>query len=904
MSRWDGEWRGYRGGQNTPLIVMNLDDLTETLIPNDERSTDTQPLWMGGRVYFVSDRGDLIHNVWSFDPTDRSVERVTSFDTDVKSLRAGADALVIERDGWIYTVDPHSGQAARVDVTVRGDFPWAQARWEDVSGDIAASALSPTGKRVVVQARGEVFTIPVEYGDPRNLTRSPASADRTPIWSPDGASVAWFTDEGEGYRLRIGAQDGMGDVRTIGLGESRIAWTPAWSPDGNHIAFVDERARLRVLNAASESIQTIDVDGDNGGWSELQPTWSPDSRWIAYSKSFANKLRRVMVWSSETGEVHAVTDPMASATTPEWDRGGRHLWFLASTDQALASGWANTSSMGVDPTFGAYVVVLREDDPTPFTLRSDEEPVEEESEEEAEEDSESASGVRIDFDRIDRRILALPMPERAYGDLVAGPDESVFLTESVPNEGTTLHKFTLKAREASPFAQGVGSVSVSADGSAILYRQRGTWTVADASASSGDGAKTLSPTLTARVDPQAEWQQIFDEAWRQNRDFFYDPGHHGADWNAVRSRYRPLVAHVRHRDDLNYVLDQTNGELAVGHSFVFGGDLPETDRSRVGLIGANLVADQGSWQIARIFTTESWNPGLTAPLDQPGMKAREGHYLLAVDGAEVTASDDPYRLFDGTRGQRTVLHVNSRPTMDGAWTETVEPIGSESALRQRAWVEDNRRRVDELSDGKLAYVWVPNTGGAGVVSFNRYYFSQQDKAGAVIDERYNGGGLLDDYMVDLMTRELRAALTNEAEGGEPWRLPAGILGPKVLLINESAGSGGDFFPWVFRHQNAGPLIGKRTWGGLVASCVAYGLMDGGAVTSPCSAVFDPDDSWIAENEGVAPDIEVRNDARSVADGRDAQLERGVREALRLLDAAGGKRDVQPPAFPTPARNRR
>ncbi|MFW5947227.1 MAG: PDZ domain-containing protein, partial [Gemmatimonadota bacterium] len=665
----------------------------------------------------------------------------------------------------------------------------------------------------------------------------------------------------------------------------------------------------RVVDVEAGRVATVDVDGTAQGRGSLDPVWSPDSRWLAYSKSFPNMLHRIMVWPVG-GDPQPISDAMADATSPAWDRDGKHLWFLASTDVALGSGWANTSAMTADPTYGAYVAVLSEEAGAPFPLRSDEEPVEaetgtEEPGEPARDDDDGEDGVvvEIDFERIDRRIVALPMPVRSYADMAAGPAGSVFITERVENQsGATLHKVTLESREPTAFAEGVSSVSVSTDGGKVLYRARGTWTVADAAGSSGDGAPTIrDPELRMRLDPEREWAQIFDEAWRQERDYFYDPGLHGADWDAVYEQYRPLVQHVRHRADLNYLLDMMNGELAVGHSFVFGGDLPATDTARVGLLGADLDARNGRWRIARIYTSESWNPGLEAPLDRPGMRVEEGHYLLAVDGEELTADDDPYRLLDGTADRQTVLHVNDAPTMDGAWTETVQPIRSENGLRQRAWVEDNRRRVDRLSDGRLAYVWVPNTGSPGVVSFNRYFFSQQDREGAVIDERFNGGGLLDDYMVDLMTRKLRAAITNEAPGGEPYRLPAGILGPKVLLINERAGSGGDYFPWVFRHQDAGPLIGRRTWGGLVASSVAYPLVDGGAVTAPTHAVFDPENGWIGENVGVPPDIEVRNDARAVAEGRDPQLERAVREALRLLEAAGGRPDITPPPFSTPAR---
>ena len=413
----------------------------------------------------------------------------------------------------------------------------------------------------------------------------------------------------------------------------------------------------------------------------------------------------------------------------------------------------------------------------------------------------------------------------------------------------------------------------------------------------------LTLNLRMPLDRLAEWKQIFEEAWRYERDYFYDPGMHGRDWQEVWERYAPLIPHLRHRSDLSYILDQMNGELSVGHSFVFGGDFPTVDTDQAGLPGAELSFQNGGWRLTRILTAESWNPGLVAPLDQPGLNVREGDFLVGVDGVPIGPTDDPYRFFDGTAGRQTVLHLNKRPSMDSAWTITIKPVSSESALRQRAWVEDNRRKVDQLSKGRLAYVWVPNTSGQGFVSFNRYYFAQQDKEGAVIDERFNGGGLLDDYMVDLMTRRLRAALTNEVPNGIPLRLPGGILGPKVLLINELAGSGGDFFPWVFRQQKAGPLIGTRTWGGLVKSSVHYALVDGGALTAPDNAVFDPiQKRWIAENEGVAPDIEVRIDAKSAAQGRDPQLEKGVQEALRLLEQEPSPK-VVPPPFSKPADKR-
>ena len=907
VTRWESEWRNYRGGQNTPLTLLDLRTLDETHLPS-ERTVDIQPVWMGETVYFVSDR-DWTANVWAYSPASGALRQVTRFTgSDVKWLSAGPDALAFERDGRLHILNPETGDSRALAVRVRGDFPWAATQWEDVSERVSSVALSATGKRVLMEARGEVFTVPVENGDARNLTRSSGEADRAPIWSPDGASIAWFSDAGGAYALHIGGQDGLAEPRRIAIGESKMAWEPVWSPDGEHIAFADDDVRVRVVDVESGEIQTVGVGGINIERGNMGLAWSPDSRWLAYSKTGANNFRSVLAWSAETGETLTLTDPLADAFAPSWDRDGRHLYFLASTDVALGSGWANTSAMTASPEYAAYVVVLREDDPTPFVPQSDEEPETEEEKGQGEDQppAEAEAGgdeveVMIDAERIDRRTIALPMPVANYAFTLQGPKGSVFIAERPPDSfALTLRKFTLEEREASEFLTGVRQAALSADGQKMVV-DAGGWKVVGTGGAQAGGGESFRPQLRMRLNRQSEWAQIFEEAWRYERDYFYDPDLHGRDWDAVYARYAPLVPHIRHRDDLTYILDQMNGELSVGHSFVFGGDFPDTDvEARVGVLGADLEADRGRWRIARIFTTESWNPGLAAPLDRSGLKVEEGHYLVGVNGEELTARDDPYRLLDGTASVQTVLHINRQPEMDGAWEVVVEPIRSESGLRQRAWVEDNRRRVDELSGGRLAYVWVPNTGDAGAVSFNRYYFAQQDKEGAVIDERFNGGGLLDDYMVDLMTRRLRAAVTNEAPGGAHFRLPAGILGPKVLLINERAGSGGDFFPWVFRQQNAGPLIGKRTWGGLVKSSVHYGLVDGGALTAPDNAVFDPiAGRWIGENEGIAPDIEVELDAKTVAEGRDPQLERGVQEALRLLEEVGTPR-VIPPAYPRPA----
>lgn len=920
MSRWDGEWRAYRGGQNTPLIILDLKTSAETLLPHTN-TTDIQPMYVDDDIYFLSDR-DLVMNIWKYNTQSKSLTQVTKFKgSDVKWLSGDGGSLIYEREGFIYTYDIASKKSKKIDINVVGDFPWSETKIINVTRSSRSASLSPNGKRAIMESRGEIFTVPVEFGDARNITRSSGTADRAPRWSPKGDKIAWFSDEDrKGYALFTASQDGMSNKTKISIGESKMAWNPTWSPDGKYIAFVDDDVRMRVVNLETKKIQTIDVGGNNLERSQIGLNWSPDSQWIAYEKSASNNFRQIYIWSLKDNITRAITDEFADSFSPTWDLNKKQMYFLASTNVALGSGWANTSAMTADPSYAAYVINLDKKDKSPFKPKSDEEEVKSDASTGSATDSEKkdsktkdkktkdsskdnkkeAKPMTVDFEGMSRRTFALDMPSRNYWYMVAGPAGSVFIAEFVPNSrGATLKKYTLKTGKAKDFVSGAGGVSVTANGKHMLARVNGSWKVIKTAGPSGKNGKALKVNLQMKLDRMAEWEQMFEEAYRYERDYFYDPNIHGRDWKAVYKRYAPLVPFIKHRADLNYILDQVNGELSVGHSFVRGGDFPNIDRSQVGMLGANLSVDQNRYRIDRILTTESWNPGLSGPLDAPGLNIKAGYYIVGVNGKEITSNDNIFEHLDGTVGKQTILHINKEAKFKDSWTETVVPIRSENGLRTRTWVEDNRRLVDKLSNGRLGYVWVPNTGGPGYVSFNRYYFAQQDKEGAVIDERFNGGGLLDDYMVDLMTRSLRAGLTNEVPNGKAMTLPAGILGPKVLLINELAGSGGDFFPWVFRQQNAGKLIGMTTWGGLVKSSTHYRLIDGGSLTSPDNAVFDPNKGeWIAENKGVAPDIKVRQDAKSLEQGKDPQLERAVQELLKQLPK---KRTVVPPPFSKPAK---
>lgn len=912
-SSWDEERRNYRGGQNKPIWILDLKSFALDSTPFSN-SKEMDPVWVNDAVYFLSDR-DGVSNVFSYDTKSKQLAQITTFrDFDVKSLDATAGALVFEQAGYVHELDLQSKRTRIVDITATGDFPWMMASWKDVSSRITSLALSATGKRAAVEARGEIFTVPAEKGDVRNLTNTSGAADIAPVWSPDGKTLAYFSDRSGEYQLVIAPQDGLGVRRDIVLPEPSRPYSPSWSPNGRTIAFQDTHFRIWMVDVASGQAKVADTDPYFMADRSIVPVWSPDSRYVAYPKRLKSLFRAIFVYDVQTGAVRQITDGLADATAPAWDAGGTYLWFMASTNFALNSSLLDMSKYDRPETRALYLTVLAKGDASPLLPESDEEAARARGDSAAPTaPAPAVRAVRIDFEGIQQRIIAVTsVAERDYSALRAGPAGSVFFLESVPVTGTaaaasgagsTLHRFQLSVRRAAPFAMGVAQYVVSADGRKLLYRtggaQGGLYLVDADRAVPMAGSGRLAATMRAYVDPREEFTQIFHEGWRNQRNNLYVPNAQGADWPTVKKLYEPLLAHVNHRADLNYLLDNMGAEIAIGHSYVRGGDIPEVPGNTGGLLGADFTVENGRYRVARIYDAESWNPELRAPLAVPGVNVVAGDYVLAINGVELRAPENMYRLLDGTANRQTVLTVNSRPELQGARAVTVMPIANEQGLRTRAWVEHNRRTVDSLSGGKLAYVYLPNTGQPGYTSFNRYYFAQQDRLGVVVDERYNGGGSAADYIVDLLGRDYDGYFNNPVGERYPFTSPAnGIWGPKVMIINEMAGSGGDLMPFMFKRRKLGPLVGARTWGGLVATTDTPNFVDGGSMIAPRFGFFSRDNQFAVENEGVAPDIDVENFPKDVIAGRDPQLERAIQEAMRLLSTWKNDRATKEPTAPT------
>jgi tricorn protease len=934
LSRAFTFWKRYRGGRTTPIWIATLASGQIVKIPRDN-SNDFNPMWIGDKVYFLSDRNGAV-SLFSYDVKTKEVKGlIENHGLDLKSAGAGPDAIVYEQFGALHLYDLKTGKSKPVPVRLSADLAEVRPRFIDVSKRLRSPHISPTGARAVFEARGEIITVPAEKGDPRNLTQSPGVMDRDPVWSPDGKTVAYFSDEAGEYELHIRAQNGVGDVKKIKLGEKPgFYFTPRWSPDGQKIAYVDSHQTIWYIDLEQRKPVRIDKDiyWVFGGSGELTPVWSPDSKWIAYARRLKNFMNAIYFYSIADNKSTLVTDGMSDVRYPAFDKDGKFLYFTASTDSG-PSLQPDIDSITRPVSRSLYVLVLSKKESSPLAPESDDEKDDKKPDEkktgdaartgEGEKKPEPAKpgatpkavAVNIDFDNISQRILALPLPARRYVSLQTGKAGVLYAVEAPgftpggfgggPRPALTVHRFDLKTRKSDVAIGGVSAFEISLNGEKMLYRQADKWYIAAPKPmATGATPPPLAPPaapaagalktegLEIKIEPTAAWRQMYLEAWRIERDFFYDPGYHGLDLEATSRFYQPYLEHISSRRDLNYLFSEMLGELTVGHLGASGGDMPEVKRIQTGLLGADYKLENGRYRFARVYNGENWNPQLKAPLTQPGVNVVAGEYLLAVNGRDLRETDNIYAFFEGAAGKSVALKVGSDSSGAGAREVIVTPVDSETGLRNLAWIEDNRRKVDQMTNGRVAYIYMPDTAFGGHINFNRYFFAQIDKEAAIIDERFNGGGALATDIVEYLKRPLLSYVATRDGEDEPEPQGA-IFGPKVMIINEFAGSGGDAMPWYFKRAGVGKLIGKRTWGGLVGRALAPPLMDDGFVTAPSSHVWNPSGKYDIENQGMPPDIEVELDPLSVRRGHDPQLEKAVEVVLAELQKSPLPRPKRP-----------
>jgi tricorn protease len=924
LSRAFTVWKRYRGGRATPVWIASLADSAIEKVPR-ENSNDFNPIWVGDKVFFLSDRNGAV-SLFAYDLRSKKVSRaIENGGLDLKSASAGPGAIVYEQFGSLNLYDLKSGKTARVPITVNGDMPEVRERYKAVGDSLEIAGLSPNAARVVFEARGEIVTVPAEKGDPRNLTNTTGVMERDPAWSPDGKTIAYFSDESGEYMLHLKPQSGAGETVRIALGDKpSFYFSPRWSPDSKKIAYSDAHLAVWYVDIAAKKPVLVDKDRYYGGTGGF-PCWSPDSKWLAYEKRLPNYMGAIYLYAVDAGKNMQVTDGMSDARFPVFDVEGKYLYFTASTDSGQSL-QPDIHSFSRPVTRSIYLAVLPKDEPSPFAPESDEEKGEEKKTEDGKAGDEKtqekkpveakAVTVKINFDGILQRILAVPMPALNYVGLQAGKTGTLLAIEApavLPGvgdaPGATVHRYDIKARRSEIVAGGVGFFEIARNGEKYLYSQGDRWFIAGLQpmppagapagpppAPSASGPNALATdAIQVRVNPVDEWRQMYREAWRLEREFFYDPNAHGYDLAAAEKKYSPYLDHIVSRRDLNYLFAEMLGGIEVGHLGVGGGDLPEVKRVPAGLLGADYKVENGCYRFACIYNGENWNPQLRAPLTQPGVNVAAGDYLLAVNGREVSGRDNIYSFFENTAEKQVLLKVGPSPDGKGAREVTVVPVPSETALRNLAWIENNRRYVDNATGGRVAYVYMPDTSFGGYTNFNRYFFAQVGKDAVIIDERFNGGGALATDIIEFLQRKLLSLVATR--DGEDEAQPQGaILGPKVMLINEFAGSGGDAMPYYFKAAGVGPLVGKTTWGGLVGRAGAPALMDGGYVSAPSSGVWSPKDGWIAENVGVAPDIEIEHDPALVRRGKDPQLDKAIDVVMAEL---AKKPPVKPkrPAFP-------
>ena len=911
-------WKRYRGGMTSDIWLYDLAEDSATNISRDP-ANDGQPMWHRNTIYYLSDRGaDQRHNIWAYSLKTKRTRQVTHFrDFDIRFPSIGPSDLVFEAGGRLYLLNLRNERHREVGVRVVTDRSTLRARTGKVGSQVVNTSISPTGKRVLFEARGEIFSVPSEHGVVRNLTATPGVAERFPAWSPDGRNVVYWSDRSGEYELVVRSAGGSSAERTLTSLGSGFRYQPFWSPDSRKIAFIDEDSVLRLLDVETADVKEIDRAewASHGLLSSFSASWSPDSRWMAYAKIRDRATSSIYLYDTRNDGIHQVTSGYYADALPSFDPEGRFLFF--ASNRTLQPVYSDVDNSWVYPNATNLVAVpLRRDIASPLQPRNDDEQIKEETGGEGDEGEKGEQGhekeaegggkgaaegpakdqdkeVEIDLEGFERRLVVLPPEAGNYSSVVAARGKLLYLRH--PRSGSSrdvqsdLAYYDLKGRREEIVLSGVHRFRLSADGSKLLVGEGKRFGILDVKPRQRIEQPLPVQELEMTLDPRAEWRQIFRDAWRFERDYFYDPNMHGVDWESIRGQYESLIDDAVTRWDVSFVLGEMIGELNASHTYQEGGDTQSSDRRSVGMLGIDWSIENSAYRIKRIVRGADWDSQVRSPLDEPGLEVGQGDYILAVNGVPMDTSKAPWAAFQGLGGKTVSLTVNSEATLEGSREVLVRPLADESRLRHLEWIEHNRRRVENASGGRVGYIYVRSTAIDGQTELVRQFSAQFKKPGLIIDERFNSGGQIPDRFVELLNRPVLSYWAVR-DGSLSQSPPRGHFGPKVMLINGWSGSGGDALPYYFREAALGPLIGTRTWGGLIGISGAPPLIDGGSVTVPTFRMLSSRGDWFREGHGVEPDIEVLDHPAAMVGGGDPQLERAIEEVLRLLE-------VNPPVRP-------
>lgn len=955
-------WKRYTGGMAQKIAIYNFKSNSYEQLGNYE-GTDTFPMWHGDTIYFVSDRGtEHRMNLHAYSLKTKEIWQLTHYkEFDVNWPSLGPDSIVFENGGFLYVMDLATEQAKKITVYLPGDRDLARPHWANTSKLVTAFDISPDGKRAVFSARGDVYTVPAKEGSIRNLTQTPGIREDYATWSPDGKWIAYLSDRSGEQELYVTPQDGNGKEIRVTTDGTMFRLPPTWSPDSKKLLYADKAVRLFYVDVEAKKPVQI----DQGKYTDItEYGWSPDSQWVTYAKAAENQNNVVYVYSLTDKKITPVTTSFTESHAPVIDPDGKYLYFLSNRDYNEVLGVYDFEFSNPKAT-RVYVATLRADTPSPFAPQSDEVEVKKADAAAAEEakakegktetkggKSEAKGGkaeakagekggekvgekaeekkepFRIDLEGIGNRIVSFPVPPANVRSLAAAKGFVYYTTAPItglsgplPGEGPAIHVFDLKERKDQVLVDGATNFALSFDGKKLLYaapkggggggEEEGgggaaAYGIVDAAPAAGgahktsDGALDLSG-MRAQIDPRAEWQQMFNEVYRQERDYFFEASMNGVDWAAVRDKYAPLVPYVADRYDLTYVLGEMIGELSNSHTYTGGGDYPDLHAVNVGVLGVDFEADAASklYRFKKIYKGENWNAGRRSPLTEPGVDVKEGEYLLEVNGRPLRVPQNPYELFVNTEGENVTLSVIAKASEEGAKKVVVKPIGSEFSLRELDWIESNRRKVEQASGGRVGYVYLPDMGDAGLNEFVKQYFPQIRKEGIIFDVRYNGGGFVDQLIFERLRRIL--AGMDSARNFESGTIPDVVFhGAMACITNEYAASDGDFFTYYFKYYKLGPVIGMRTWGGVRGIRGYIPLLDGGYVTRPEFSMYGLDSQWLVENRGVQPDIVVDNTPDQVMAGHDPQLEKAIEMVIKGMQEHPKKLPARPadlPAYP-------